>query len=254
MYFCRICNKYFYGKKIKKKGFLRREYSEGKQTQKQIAKKIKRSREWVNRNLKKGAQYSGKNKEIDPTEIILIIDTTYFKQFGLMVFRASNLKKNLLWKIVAHETNQEYRLGIQSLLDDGFTIFGIVADGKPGLKKLFPDIPFQLCQFHQFQRVTQLISKNPKLEASQELRQIMFHLKETDKVSFEFWLQNWHEKWRDFLGEKTIDTLTGKSHFTHQRLRKAFFSIRRNRDFLFTFQFHSELLILTCFNNFEVVK
>jgi len=157
-----------------------------------------------------------------------------------MLFRASNLKKNLLWKIVDHETNEEYRSGVQELINDSWEILGIVADGKPGLRKLFPDIPFQLCQFHQFQRVTQLISKNPKLEASQEFRQIMFRLKETDFASFEYWIHEWYEKWKDFLSEKTVDEITGKSHFTHQRLRKAFFSVRRNIPSLFTFQFHSQ--------------
>lgn len=117
---------------------------------------------------------SGKNKRIRPQEIVLVVDTTYFNQFGLMVFRAVNFGKNLLWKIVDHENNSEYRAGIEELLNDGWEILGIVADGKPGLGKLFPSIPFQLCQFHQFQRITQLISKKPKLPASQELRQIMF--------------------------------------------------------------------------------
>ena len=168
------------------------------------------------------------------------MDTTYFKRFGLMVFRASNLKKNLLWKIVNHETNEEYRSGIQELINDGWEILGIVADGKPGLGKLFPKIPFQLCQFHQFQRVTQLISKNPKLEASREFREIMFDLKQTDQESFEYWITQWHEKWKEFLAEKTVDIFTGKSHFTHQRLRTAFFSVRRNLNHLFAFQFNSD--------------
>ncbi len=170
------------------------------------------------------------------------MDTTYFKQFGLMVFRSSNLKKNLLWKIVDHETNEDYQSGIQELIDDDWKILGIVADGKPGLGKLFPDIPFQLCQFHQFQRVTQLISKHPKLEASQELRAIMFNLKQTDTASFEFWLSEWYEKWEHFLKEKTVDEITGKWHFTHRRLRTAFFGIRRNLEALFTHQFHSKVV------------
>ena len=121
-----------------------------------------------------------------------------------MVFRSSNLRKNLLWKIVKYETNIEYRLGIQELINDGFEIVGIVADGRQGLKKLFPNIPFQLCQFHQFQTVTRYISKKPKLEASQELREIMLKLKEADFKSFEFLTSDWHQKWREFLAEKTV--------------------------------------------------
>ena len=44
-----------------------------------------------------------------------------------MVFRSSNLKKNLLWKTVDTETNEGYRSGIQELLDDDWTILALVA-------------------------------------------------------------------------------------------------------------------------------
>ena len=198
-----------------------------------------KSRRWVNKNLQKKCCFGGKNRTFRPQEIVLLIDTTYFSQFGLMVFRASNLKQNLLWKIVDHETNEGYRSGIQELINDGWNIKGIVADGKPGLKFLLPNIPFQLCQFHQFQIVTRYISKNPKLEASQEFRQLMFLMKETDYESFSYLLERWYEKWKAFLNEKTKDIITHKTTFTHQRLRQAFFGVRRNKELLFTFQYHS---------------
>ena len=54
-YFCNICKKKFQKKSKKNKILLdiQKEYSEGKQTQKQIAEKIGKSRFWVNQNLKK---------------------------------------------------------------------------------------------------------------------------------------------------------------------------------------------------------
>lgn len=169
---------------------------------------------------------------------MLAIDTTYFKTFGLMLFRAVNLKVNLLWYEVPHESNEFYRRGIQELIDNDWKVLAIVADGKPGLKQLFPHIPFQLCQFHQFQTVTRYISKKPKLEASKELRDIMFFLKETDRLSFEFWLDEWHEKWKEFLGERTENIITGKKTFTHKRIRQAFRSLKRSLPYLFTFEDH----------------
>jgi hypothetical protein len=81
-----------------------------------------------------------------------------------------------------------YKKGIQELIDDGFKILAIVAD----VHKLFPKIPFQLCQFHQFQIVTKYISKKPKLGVGKELRELMFLLKETDRTSFEYWLNQWY--------------------------------------------------------------
>lgn len=153
-----------------------------------------------------------------------------------MVFRSAHLKQNLLWYKVSHESNNLYRQGIEELIVLGWTINAIVADGKPGLSKLFTQIPFQLCQFHQFAAVTRYISKNPKLIASIELRQLMFLLKETDEASFTYWLNEWYEKWRKFLNEKTINPITKKSYYTHKRLRSAYRSIRRNLPFLFTFE------------------
>lgn len=131
-----------------------------------------------------------------------------------MVFRSACLKKNILWYEVKHETSDLYK-GIQELLDDDWKIQGVVADGKPGLKTLFPKIPFQMCQFHQFQIITRYISKKPKLEAGKELRDLMFLLKETNKEGFEYWLEKWHKKWKGFLAEKSINPITERICFTH---------------------------------------
>lgn len=224
----------------KERGNIIREYVEGKQTQKQIGEKIGRSREWVNQYLKRESFFSGNyNSSIAPQEISLVVDTTYFEQFGLMVFRATNLKKNLLWYVVENETNQKYKEGIEFLLGMGWKVQMLIADGKPGLGKLFPDIPFQHCQFHLFQIVTRYISKKPKLLAGKELREIMFRLKETDRESFEYWIQKWHQKWKVFLSEKSENIFTGKEVFTHQRIRQAYTAIIRTIPFLFTF--HSSL-------------
>jgi len=189
---------------------------------------------------------SGKNIKIKPQSTVIIIDTTYFEQFGLMVFRSSHLKQNLLWYKVQHETNELYRKGIQELIDDGWQILAIVADGKPGIKRLFPDIPFQLCQFHQFATVTRYISKNPKLEAGKDLRDLMFFLKKTSQQNFTSWLQEWHHIWQDFLNEKTINPITKRSTFTHDRLRSAYHSLKRNLPNLFTFEQHK--------NEFKIPK
>jgi len=218
-------------------GLLWQDYAQGKQSQKQIGHLVGKSREWVNRHLAKDKPVSkGLNKSLTSGTVVIIADTTYFQQFGLMVFRSPDLRQNLLWYEIGHETNELYSRGIQELLDEGWKISAIVADGKPGLGRLFPDIPFQLCQFHQFATITRYISKKPKLIPSQELRQLMFLLKQMDLTSFTYWLEQWHEKWKDFLNEQTINPLTNKKTYTHQKLRKAYHSLKRNLPLLFTFE------------------
>lgn len=183
------------------------------------------------------------------------MDTTYFNQFGLMVFRSAHLKKNLLWYEVEYETNDLYRKGIQELLDDGWEIEGIIADGRPGLRNLFPHIPFQMCHFHQFQIVTRHISKKPKLPAGKELWELMFLLTQTDRESFEHWLTKWHEKWKEFLNEKTYNkNLLSKRKwwYTHKNIRSAYSSLNRNLPYLFTFEkYYPQIIIPNTTNSLD---
>ena len=48
-------------------------------------------------------------QRLEPREIILLIDTTYFGNIGLMVFKDKEKKEVLYYKTVSYETNEEYR-------------------------------------------------------------------------------------------------------------------------------------------------
>jgi len=43
----------------------------------------------------------------------------------------------------------------------------------------------------------------------------------TDKESFKGGLELWHIKWKPFLNERSISLKTGKSYYTHKRLRSV---------------------------------
>lgn len=78
------------------------------------------------------------------------MDTTYWGLgFGLMLFKDSLTKENLLKYYVKTETNAKYIEGIKALKAQGFTIHAIVCDGRKGLIQSFGNIPVQMCQFHQ---------------------------------------------------------------------------------------------------------
>ena len=59
-------------------------------------------------------------------------------------------------------------------------------------------------------------------------------LTKTDKESFIGVFNQWQIKWEAFLKERSIDK-TGKSRYTHQRLRSAYLSLKRNMKWLWTF-------------------
>ena len=78
------------------------------------------------------------------------MDTTYWgRNFGVMLFKDSLSKENLLKYYVKYETNILYKQGILELTERGFTLVGIVCDGRKGLLQSFEDVPVQMCQFHQ---------------------------------------------------------------------------------------------------------
>lgn len=169
------------------------------------------------------------------------MDATYFgRNFGVILFKDFYSRKNILWKYVKYETLSAYISGINQIKGQGFKIVGIVCDGKRGLLQAF-DVPIQMCQFHQVAIVRRYITKNPRLPASKELKDIVHNMPHTDKESFCGALDQWHIKWKTFLNERTVNLETGKSHYTHKRLRSAYNSLIRNMPWLFTWYDNFEL-------------
>ncbi len=160
-----------------------------------------------------------------------------------MLFKDALTKENLLKYYVKTETNALYVQGVEELKIRGFDILAIVCDGRRGLLQSFHGIPVQMCQFHQVAIIRRYLTGNPKLPAAIELKQIVGLMKQTDKESFEGMLYQWHEKWEGFLNERTINEETGKSFYTHKRLRSAYRSLNTNMIWLFTWYGHLGLNI-----------
>ena len=120
------------------------------------------------------------------------MDTTYWgRNFGVMLFKDSLTKENLLKYYVKNETNTLYLQGINELKLKGFIILSIVFDSRKGLIQSFPNIPVQMCQFHQSAIIRRYLTKKPKLEPAKELREVVDLMKQTDKESFEGALEIW---------------------------------------------------------------
>jgi len=84
---------------------------------------------------------------------------------------------------VKTETNVLYKQGIEQLKSAGFIIVGIVCDGRKGLINSFKGIPVQMCQFHQAAIIRRYITKNPRMPAAIELKEITALMKQTDTES-----------------------------------------------------------------------
>lgn len=177
-----------------------------------------------------------------PGRAVVVMDTTYWgRKYGVMLFKDALTGRDLLWYFVKSESNALYAQGIAELEGMGYVIPAVVFDGRKGLPAMFPDKKVQLCQFHQQKTVRKYLTKHPKTEAAIELKAIVDMLTNTDKESFVGMFGEWCEKWDGYLKERTTDTETGKSHYTHKRLRSAYLSIKRNLPLLFTWYDYIEM-------------
>jgi hypothetical protein len=216
-------------------------YSTGKQTYVQLAERFDCSPKTIQRWLDR--VFIIKRKAFSGVAVV-IMDTTYFgRTFGVMVFKNS-LDGIVLYKqYVRYETNALYLAGISEISRRGIDIQAIVCDGRQGLFKLFGDIPIQMCQFHQIQIVQRYLTRKPKTQPAMELKKLTLKLTKQTKDEFVNSLDNWYLRWYDYLNERSKSPSTGKTYYTHKRLRSAYLSLKRHLPYLFVFEEYKELMI-----------
>ena len=216
-----------------------------------MANKYKKSKNWIRKQLDQ-IQIKTCDNSVKSRPIIIVADTTFFgRTYGIVVLREPNFKKNLYWDEIINENTEAYWKGRTELEKKGFTIQAVVIDGKRRLKSVFLDFPIQMCHFHQVATITRYLTKKPKLEAGKELRKITLLLTKSNKKEFTILLNNWFEKWKEFLKEKTINSDTGKWFYTHKRLRSAYRSLKTNLPCLFTYQKYPKLNIPNTTNSLD---
>lgn len=171
------------------------------------------------------------------------MDCTFLgRGLGLLLLRDPNKRKNINWVYVETETNQAYIREVLKLKSLGFNITGFVVDSRVGLAQDLTLIaPVQICQFHQQKIIYKYITKRPKLEAGKELKEIADILPTLRAGVFDILLQKWSEKWYTFLCERTYQEDGTHWNYTHDRLRSAYYSFKRNRPFLFTYQEYKQI-------------
>jgi len=169
--------------------------------------------------------------------VVLGIDTCFYgHEFGVTVFKGLVKKINLLWRFVTIETQETVIGGIEELRSKGWVILCLVVDGKNLSLGEKLNIPVQMCQFHQLVIIKRYLTSDPKLLASQQLKQIAELLPRTTGNKFRVLLDAWYFRWSEFLKEKTKIHGTNRWFYTHKRTRSAYRSLRANEPYLFTFE------------------
>ena len=216
---------------------------------KQLAKEYYRSTNWVKKQLDAAPL---EKHSILPQPIVAVSDATFWgRGYGVLVVRCPRLKKNIHYHEIATETPFEYLKARRAVEAKGFILEAAVIDGKRGVKAIFDDIPLQMCQFHQIQIVKRYLTSQPKLDAGKELRAVTFALSFLTEKSFTEMLEEWHNRWKDFLKERTYHEDGKHWQYTHRRIRSAYRSLKTNLPNLLTYLKYPELHIPNTTNSID---
>jgi len=160
-----------------------------------------------------------------------------------MVFKNSLDGVVLYKQYVRYETNALYLSGVAEISRRGIDIQAIICDGRQGLFRLFGDIPVQMCQFHQISIVLRYLTRKPKTQAAIELKKLTLKLTKQPKIEFTNNLNIWYLRWENYLNERSKSSSTGKTYYTHKRLRSAYLSLKKHLPYLFVFEDYPDLKI-----------
>jgi len=256
-YWCKDCKTKFEitqkTVKIRRTEKLWNKYVFGKQTLRELSEQTGKSKLSIKNNFR---SIKLPLKKHNPHNIHLVVDSSFFgkkdtEQWGVVVFRDALKKENLWWKFINEEKISYYQTGRKFLEEKGYKILSTTCDGFRGLVKTFDNYPVQFCHFHQKQIMRRYVTKNPRLEAGIDLKEVVEMLGELPEDEFKKYLTAYINHHRDFLNEKTTDPFTGKKSYTHRRLRSAIRSLQTNLPNLFTYQKYPNLKIPVTTNSLE---
>ncbi len=234
LYVCRECRYQFRNRNEVSTEELWRSYQDGKQTVTELSATYRLSQSTIKRRLgevsKKWVQPPLKGGGF------IHLDTTYWgRGFGVLLALDSSTGFPLYMSFVKSETTRDYEDAVCSIRERGFHIQGIIIDGKKSLFSSFAEYPIQMCQFHMKQITKRYLTLHPKLLAARELKSLMANLAGKRKDEFEREYEQWKTTWRDTLNRRST-LKSGKTQFTHRRLRSAMHSIDFYLPYLFTYQ------------------
>ena len=234
LYKCQDCGHQFRAGVVVSEDELWDAYQQEKQTIMELSERFGMSAATIKRRL-----HDIKREWVQPPlsgEGFVHLDVTYWgRSFGVLLALDDQTGKPLYIAFVKSETVKDYEDAVSSIKGRGYTIRGLIIDGKQSLFKTFSEYHIQMCQFHMKQIIRRYLTLNPKMHASKELKALVDRLHKANEADFKKDYQEWKEKWKNTISHKSLHK-DGKMHYTHQRLRAAMNSLNFYLPYLFTYQ------------------
>ena len=164
------------------------------------------------------------------------LDATYWgHNWGVMLGLDEATGQPLYVAFIKNETTVDYIETVRSIEERGYRIDGIIIDGKQTLFSVFSGYKIQMCQFHMKEIIRRKLTNNPRLKSARALKDLMETLTSATKEEFEEAFRTWKEEWHDVLLRRSL-LKSGKTQYTHKRLRSAMHSLDTYLPYLFTYQ------------------
>ena len=235
LYKCIVCNHQFQGGSKVSIDELWEAYMNGKQTIRELASLYHVSPSSIKRRLRKITKI-WQQPDLTGMSGFVHIDATYWgRNWGIILVLDNATNKPLYVAFIKSETTLDYKLAVEAIEAAGFTIKGIIIDGKQTLFKEFEKYPVQMCQFHMLQIVRRYLTRNPKMNASRDLLDLFECMTYLDADLFWHEYKAWKNKYDAFLNKRTVHK-DGKTYYLHRRIRTLVKSIEFYKPYLFTYQ------------------
>ena len=158
-------------------------YIEGKQTIAEMAQSCHVSASTIKRILRT-ITLEWRQPSLENQSGFVHLDATYWgRNWGILLAIDDGTGGILYIAFIKHETTLSYVDAVMAIVSAGYTIKGIIIDGKTELFAALNRYPIQMCQFHALQIVRRYLTQNPKMNANKELLQLcktMTSVKERD--------------------------------------------------------------------------
>ena len=174
----------------------------------------------------------------------LLVDGDWFGNERVCLVYKDSSGKVLFWRFSKGEYKDEVVEDIQFLVDNDYSLKGVVCDGKRALVKAgeYFQVPVQRCLVHIQLKLQTLLTKNPRTEAGKDLLFWSRHLNTIKNKQEALVLIRWYlrllKRHEEFINERTYATSSQEKKtwwYTHKYLRQAYYSILNAKGYIFPY-------------------